>query len=206
MSLFDLCPLPDDLTVIPKQVCPENLGQLVKIAFWQKGVVPFTDITILTAAGWTAATAADTPVVVTNYISNLAIPNSAKVEVTADTNINAMPELQRGGIVNVTGMSRSINAAVRRAMKALAPYSQIQPGVTELVCAFINSDNQVIWDSVSTDKGFEVFNIFTSDTDANAQLGALNQTASDFYLKYGWSDNLKIGQAAFDLLNTYPAA
>lgn len=206
MSLFDLCPLPEELTAIPKQVCPENLGQIVKLAFWQKGVVPFTDATILTAAGWTAAMEADQPPVVTNYLTNLVIPQSTKVEVQADTNINAMPELQRGSIVNVTGMSRSINAATRKAMKKLASYSQIQPGVTELVVAFINSYNQVIWDTVSVDKAFEAFNVFTSDTDVKAQLGALNETMSDFYLKYGWSDNLKIAQMTFDFLNTYPEA
>lgn len=205
MSLFDLCPLPEELTAIPKQVCPENLGQIVKLAFWQKGVVPFTDATILTAAGWAAAMADTQPPVVTNYLTNLVIPQSAKVEVASDTNINAMPELQRGGNVNVTGMSRSINAEVRRAMKKLASYSQIQPGVTQIVVAMINTDNQIIWDTVSADKAFEAFNIFTSDTDVKAQLGSLNETASDFYLKYGWSDNLKIEQMTFDFLNTYPA-
>lgn len=206
MSLFDLCPLPAALTAITKQTCAENLGQVVKIAFWQKGATPFTSTTILTGAAWSTATALTTngKVIVTNYMNNVVIPNSTKVEQTADTNILAMPELQRGSIVNVTAESRSLNAAARVQLKGLTPYTQIQPGVSNLVCVFITIDNKVIYNDNTGNLGFDVYNFFVSDNDVKSQLGALNQTMIDFYLAYGWSDKAAIGQAAFDLLNTYP--
>jgi len=208
MSLFDNCPLETPIGDIPLQVCGQNYNQIQKIAIWQKGATPFTNTSILTSAAWATATAAtdETKVVVTNYLTNFLIPNSTPVEVTADTNINAIPELQRGSIVKATFNSRSLSAAEIAAMQALTPYTQIQPGVSNLVCVFINADNKVVFNDNSGDLGFNMFNFFTSDTDMQAVLGALNMTASEFYLLYGWSKNIKIGQAAFDLLNTYPAA
>lgn len=208
MSLFDNCPLPAALPDILLQACGLNYGQIQKVAFWQKGATPFTAITILTKAAWDTATAAadNTKVLVTNYVTNFAIPNSAAVEQTSDTNINAMPELQRGGNVKGTFMNRSITPAQITAMQSLTAFSQIQPGVTNLVFAMINEDNKIIYNSNGGDLGIPVFNLFTSDTDITGTLGALNNVASEFYLKYGWSKNLAVGQAAFDLLNTYPAA
>lgn len=207
MSLFDNCPLTTPLATLTKQVCGQNYNQVQKIALWQKGATPFTTTTILTGAGWSTATAATdtTKVIVTNYLQNFNIPNSTPVEVTSDTNINAMPELQRGSIVKGTFNSRSLSSAQIEQLQALTPYTQIQPGVTDLVFCMINNANQVIYNANSGDLGFPIFNLFTSDNDMQAQLGALNMVASEFYLLYGWSKNMAIGQAAFDLLNTYPA-
>lgn len=207
MSLFDNCPLTTPLATLTKQVCGQNYNQVQKIAIWQKGSTPFTTTTILTSTGWSTATAATdaTKVIVTNYLSNFNIPNSTAVEVTSDTNINAIPELQRGSIVKGTFNSKSLSAAQIAQLQALTPYTQIQPGVSQLVFAMINNANQVIYNANSGDLGFPIFNLFTSDNDMQAQLGALNMTASEFYLLYGWSKLQAIGQAAFDLLNTYPA-
>lgn len=208
MSLFDNCPLPVELPDILKQICGTNYGQIQKIALWQRGQSPFTAITILTAAGWTAATAAEDEgkVIVSNYVTNFAIPNSTAVEQTADTNINAMPELQRGSIVKGTFMNRSITPAQILAMQSLTAYTQIQPGVTNLCFAMVNEDNKIIYDSTSPDLGIPIFNLFTSDSDITGTLGALNNVASEFYLLYGWSKTITSGQLAFDFLNTYPAA
>jgi hypothetical protein len=208
MSLFDNCPLTIPLPSIPKQVCGQNYNQIQKIALWEKGQTPFTTTSILTSAAWTtAATATDaTKVIVTNYLTNFLIPNSTSVEQTADTNINAIPELQRGSIVKGTFNSRSLSADEISAMQALTPYTQIQPGVSSLVFVMINNANQVIYNANGTDLGFPIYNLFTSDNDIQATLGALNMVTSEFYLTYGWSKTQAIGQVSFDLLNTYPAA
>jgi hypothetical protein len=208
MSLFDNCPLPTELPDILKQICGTNFGQIQKIAMWQKGQTPFTGTTILTAAAWTTAMALtdDGKPIVSNYVTNFAIPNSTAVEQTADTNINAMPELQRGSIVKGTFMNRSITPAQITVMQSLTAFTQIQPGVTQLGFVMINEDNKAIWNDNAGDLLIDMFNFFTSDTDITGTLGALNNVASEFYLKYGWSKNLKVGQMAFDFLNTYPAA
>lgn len=208
MSLFDNCPLPDELPSIPLQVCGQNYGQVQKIAFWQRGQTPFTTSSILLAATWATATALDTvgKVIVTNYVTAFTVPPTTAVEQTADTNINAIPELQRGAPIKGTFTNRSLSAAEILAMQSLTPYTQIQPGVSNLVCAYVNQDNQVIYNSNAGDLGFPIFNLFTSDTDITGVLGALNTVMSEFYLLYGWSANIAKGQLAFDLLNTYPAA
>lgn len=207
MSLFDNCPLTTPLATLTKQACGQNYNQVQKLAFWQKGNNPFTAITILTSAAWATATAATdgTKAIVTNYLQNFNIPNSTAVEVQSDTNINAMPELQRGSVVKGTFNSRSLSATQISQLQALTPYTQIQPGVTDLVFVMINNANQVIYNANSGDLGFPIFNLFTSDVDIQAQLGALNMVTSEFYLTYGWSKTMAIGQASFDLLNTYPA-
>lgn len=208
MSLFDNCPLPAELPDILKQVCGVNFGQIQKIAMWEQGSSPFTATTILTQAAWTTALALTTGAkpIITNYINNFAIPNSAAVEQTADTNINAMPELQRGGNVKGTFMNRSITPAQITVMQSLTPFSQIQPGVSQIGFVMINEDNKAIWNDNGGDLLIPMFNFFTSDVDITGTLGALNNVASEFYLKYGWSKNLKVGQMAFDFLNTYPSA
>lgn len=209
MSLFDNCPLTTPLATLTKQVCGQNYNQIQKIAFWQKGAIPFSSVpNLLLSASWATATAAtdETKVIITNYVQNFNIPNSTAVEVTSDTNINAMPELQRGSIVKGTFNSKSLSAAQIAQLQALTPYTQIQPGVTDLVCVMINNANQIVYNANAGDLGFPIFNLFTSDNDMQAQLGALNMVTSEFYFLYGWSKLQAIGQAAFDLLNTYPAA
>lgn len=205
MSLFGNCavlPIPD----ITKQDCGINIGQIQKIAIWGRGATTFTPTTILTSTGWSTAVALTTAgkPVITNYLTNVAIPNSTAVEQTADTNINAMPELQRGSNVKMTAASRSLGALHISELKAITPYSQVQPGVTQVGCVFINQDNQVIYNANSGDLLFPIFNWFVSDTDVKGQLGALNEVMIEAYLKYGWGDTLAIGQASFDLLNSYP--
>lgn len=208
MSLFDNCPLPTELPDILKQICGVNFGQIQKIAIWEQGFSPFTATTILTSAAWTTALALSTGAkpIITNYLTNFAIPNSTAVEQTADTNINAMPELQRGSIVKGTFMNRSITPAQITTMQSLTAFSQIQPGVSTIGFVMVNEDNKAIWNDNGGDLLIDMFNFFTSDVDITGTLGALNNVASEFYLKYGWSKNLKVGQIAFDFLNTYPTA
>lgn len=208
MSLFDNCPLPTELPDILKQICGVNFGQIQKIALWQSGQTPFTDTSILTSAAWVTAMALtdEGKPIVTNYVTNFAIPNSTAVEQTADTNINAMPELQRGSIVKGTFMNRSITPAQITTMQSLTPFTQIQPGVTQLGFVMVNEDNKAIWNDNAGDLLIPMFNFFTSDVDITGTLGALNNVTSEYYLKYGWSKNLKVGQMTFDFLNTYPAA
>lgn len=207
--LFSECPLDETLTDITKQTCPEILGQFQKMAFWQKGAAPFTAITILLSATWATATAADdeTKVVVTNYFSNLIVPQSTVVEVASDTNILAMPERQRLSNVNATGTFRSLTGAKLAELDKLSPFTQIQPGVTDLVGVFINADNEVIYNKNRADLGFDIFGMATTDNDVKAVVAGLNEAQLNFYLKGGWSrDATKIAIVAFDLLNTYPAA
>lgn len=207
--LFDECPLDAALTDITKQTCPEILGQFLKMAFWQKGATPFTSSSILLSATWATNTAADdaTKVVVTNYFNNLVVPQSTVVEVTSDTNILAMPERQRLSNVNGTGTFRSLSGAQLKEMDALSPYSQIQPGVTQLVGVFINADNEVIYNKNRADMGFDIFGLATTDNDVKGIVAGLNEAQINFYMKGGWSrDAGKLKVVAFDLLNTYPTA
>lgn len=208
--LFSECPLPAEIGDILKQDCPDNFGQIVKIAFWRKGAAPFTASTILLSATWATATAAadNTKVVVTNYLGvPITIPQSTVVEQTSDTNILAMPERQRLSNPNVTGSFRSMSADRLKEIDALSPYTQIQPGVTGLVGVFINTDNQIIYNKSRADLGFDIFGMAVTDNDAKPIVAGLNEAQLNFYLKGGWSrDAAKLSVVAFDLLNTYPVS
>jgi hypothetical protein len=206
--LFDTCPLAADTPDTTKQDCPTNYGQLVKMAVWQKGGTPFTTTTIITSAGWAAAvadTGAD-KVSVTNYLTNLVVPQSAPVEQTSDTNINAIPELQYMGNVRATGMFRSIGGDKLVEIDAITPYSKIAPGVTQLLGVFINTNNEVIYNTGRADLGFELFNFVATDNDVKGNVGGLIEAQLGFYLLGGWSRGAaKLAVTAFDLLNSYPA-
>lgn len=206
MSLFDDCTAVNPKKV-PRRVCAFDIGQGQKLAVWLANKTPFTATTILTAAGWTAATTdATNPVIVTNTISNFAIAGSERVENASDTNANAMPELMRAGNVLLSGMIRGMSPAEYEAYVSLTGFSQVDVGFTNLVGVIINSQNQVIYNKNSSNLGFSLYALFMGDPSVTATLGQLSESTLSTYLKGGWFKDAAKGQIAFDFLNTYPTA
>ena len=89
-------------------------------------------------------------------------------------------------------------------MKALTPYSAIQPGVSELGFVMINSDGDIVCDE--TNIWIPAYNFFLGDSDVVPEKGKSYNAVGKFTVLYGWSDNLKKYTPAFKILNTYPVA
>jgi hypothetical protein len=205
MSVFDECPVAP-LAPIDRKVCPFNVGQTQKIAFWRRGETPFTATSILTAAAWTAATTADEPVVVTNKLNNFTIPNSERVEATADTNALGMAELMRGSNPQASGEMRNVSPAEYGQLRGLIPASQIDVGDTDLVFALINSKNEIFYNPADASLGFPAYALFVGSPSVVAEYGGNSIATINWYVEDGWFAGGAKGQIAFDFLRTYPVA
>ena len=128
MSLICQCPAAAALTTIPAVACPENFGQIQKVAFQRlrqaDGTVnKFTSsASILLLASWTAllAAAAGTKIVVSPYI-NAPAESGGDARMTSGGNddLGGIPQVLGGNPVQFTGSLRSIPQNVIKAMKDL---------------------------------------------------------------------------------------
>ena len=128
MSLICQCPAAAALTTIPAVACPENFGQIQKVAFQRlrqaDGTVnKFTSsASILLLASWTAllAAAAGTKIVVSPYI-NAPAESGGDARMTSGGNddLGGIPQVLGGNPVQFVGSLRSIPQSVIKAMKDL---------------------------------------------------------------------------------------
>ena len=128
MSLICQCPAAAALTTIPAVACPENFGQIQKVAFQRlrqaDGTVNkfTTSASILLLASWTAllAAAAGTKIVVSPYI-NAPAESGGDARMTSGGNddLGGIPQVLGGNPVQFAGSLRSIPQNVIKAMKDL---------------------------------------------------------------------------------------
>lgn len=128
MSLICQCPANAALTTIPAVSCPENFGQIQKVAFQRLAQADgtknsFTNAaSILLKASWTALMAATngTKIVVSPYI-NAPADSGGDARMTSGGNddLGGVPEVLGGNPVQFTGSLRSIPQSVIKAMKPL---------------------------------------------------------------------------------------
>ena len=128
MSLICQCPAAAAITTIPNVTCPENFGQIQKVAFQRLVKADGTKnsftstASILLKASWTALlSAADgSKVVVSPYI-NAPADSGGDARMTSGGNddLGGIPEVLGGEPVQFTGSLRSIPQAVIKAMKPL---------------------------------------------------------------------------------------
>lgn len=128
MSLVCQCPAAAALTTIPAVVCPENFGQIQKVAFQRlrqaDGTVnKFTSTSsILLLASWSALldAAAGTKIVVSPYI-NAPADSGGDARMTSGGNddLGGIAQVLGGNPVQFTGSLRSVPQSVIKAMKEL---------------------------------------------------------------------------------------
>ena len=133
MSLVCQCPANAALTTIPAVTCPDNFGQIQKVAFqrlydssgnrnsFAGSGTPLAP-TITLKASWTALLAANngTKVVVSPYI-NAPADSGGDARMTSGGNddLGGVPEVLGGNPVQFEGQLRSIPQSVIKAMKEL---------------------------------------------------------------------------------------
>lgn len=128
MSLICQCPAAAAITTIPNVVCPENFGQIQKVAFQRlhqaNGTVNkfTTAASILLKASWTALLTADngTKIVVSPYI-NAPADSGGDARLTSGGNddLGGIPTVLGGNPVQFDGSLRSIPQSVIKTMKEL---------------------------------------------------------------------------------------
>ncbi len=128
MSLICQCPAAAAIPTIPNVACPENFGQIQKVAFQRLRKADgtrnsFTNSAAITAlASWTALlSAADgSKIVVSPYI-NAPADSGGDARMTSGGNddLGGIPEVLGGEPVQFTGSLRSVPQSVIKAMKPL---------------------------------------------------------------------------------------
>ena len=128
MSLICQCPAAAAITTIPAVTCPENFGQIQKVAFQRLRKADGTrnsftsSASILLKASWTALLAAadGSKIVVSPYI-NAPADSGGDARMTSGGNddLGGIPEVLGGEPVQFAGSLRSIPQSVIKAMKSL---------------------------------------------------------------------------------------
>ena len=128
MSLICQCPAAAAITTIPAVTCPENFGQIQKVAFQRLRKADGTrnsftsSASILLKASWTALLAAadGSKIVVSPYI-NAPADSGGDARMTSGGNddLGGIPEVLGGEPVQFTGSLRSVPQSVIKAMKPL---------------------------------------------------------------------------------------
>lgn len=128
MSLICQCPAAAAIATIPNVICPENFGQIQKVAFQRLrkadgSANKFTaDASILLKASWTALmTAVDgSKIVISPYI-NAPADSGGDARLTSGGNddLGGIPTVLGGNPVQFDGSLRSIPQSVIKTMKEL---------------------------------------------------------------------------------------
>ena len=128
MSLICQCPAAAAITTIPNVACPENFGQIQKVAFQRLVKADGTKNSFTTTASiqlkasWTALLAAadGSKIVVSPYI-NAPADSGGDARMTSGGNddLGGIPEVMGGEPVQFTGSLRSVLQSVIKAMKPL---------------------------------------------------------------------------------------
>lgn len=128
MSLICQCPAAAAITTIPNVVCPENFGQIQKVAFQRLRQADgtrnsFTLTAAITAlASWTALLAATngTKIVVSPYI-NAPADSGGDARMTSGGNddLGGIPQVLGGNPVRFDGQMRGVPQSVIKTMKEL---------------------------------------------------------------------------------------
>lgn len=128
MSLICTCPAASALADIPEVTCPENFGQIQKVAFTRLKKADGTKnsftqtAAIIALASWTPKLAAedDTKIVVTPYINAPADSGGdARMSSGGNDDLGGIPEVLGGEPVQFTGSLRSVPQSVIKALKTL---------------------------------------------------------------------------------------
>lgn len=128
MSLICQCPAAAAITTIPNVTCPENFGQIQKVAFQRLHKADGTKnsftstASILLKASWTALMAAadGSKVVISPYINSPADSGGdARLTSGGNDDLGGIPDVLGGNPVQFDGSLRSIPQSVIKVLKEL---------------------------------------------------------------------------------------
>lgn len=128
MSLICTCPAATAITTIPGVTCPENFGQIQKVAFQRLSKADGTknkfdsSASILLKASWTALMAAadGSKIVVTPYINAPADSGGdARMSSGGNDDLGGVPEVLGGNPVQFDGQFRSVPQSIIKTIKEL---------------------------------------------------------------------------------------
>lgn len=134
MSLICQCPAAAAITDVPNVTCPENFGQIQKVALQRLTKADgtknsfTTQSSILLKASWTALLSANdgSKVVVTPYINAPADSGGdARMSSGGNDDLGGIAEVLGGEPVQFNGQLRSIPQAVAKALKSLSCESNV---------------------------------------------------------------------------------
>lgn len=134
MSLICQCPAAAAITNVPNVTCPENFGQIQKVALQRLTKADgtknsfTTQSSILVKASWTALLSANdgSKVVVTPYINAPADSGGdARMSSGGNDDLGGIAEVLGGEPVQFNGQLRSIPQAVAKALKSLSCESNV---------------------------------------------------------------------------------
>jgi hypothetical protein len=202
MSLEIICPNPVALSDIVATDCPENWGQIVRIAFQRVGYA-FTDIT--DEAEWDLLLAAndDTKLQIGPIHENFTAPAGELITEGGDDNTTSFGQPVSVGKATVTagGRYRGISAETKRSLEQFTSESYF---FQSLGVIFINEFGQIISNTDpdlegGSDTVFPIQNYFISDVD-NQGLNTNNLFNFSFTFPGGWSDYFKISNTNWNIL------
>ena len=194
------CPLPAAITTITPNTCPENFGQIQKIAIQRTGD-DFDGglnniITVL--ADWQTKIAAlgDTKIQVSPFIYNVVLTAGEAITNGGGDNSTLNGEVELVGVnkTAVAGMFKGLSSAV---IEALQSYNcENATGVY-----FFNADGKIIAQELSTGvyTPFPISSFFVGDKTNNG-FATKDENALSFQINAGWSRNYKIVTPAFNPL------
>lgn len=134
MSLICQCPAAAAITDVPNVTCPENFGQIQKVALQRLTKADgtknsfTTQSSILLKASWTALLSANdgSKVVITPYINAPADSGGdARMSSGGNDDLGGIAEVLGGEPVQFNGQLRSIPQAVAKALKSLSCESNV---------------------------------------------------------------------------------
>lgn len=197
-DLFDCCPLPAAISIIPSVGCPVRFGQIQKVIFQRRqAVASVTEDTILLKATWDALLAADddTRAVISPYFNNFVIGKNEilKEGGNDNTTINGIPRVVGMSYAPVTAELRNVESAIADAMRAYTCESS-QNGYTNLWAYFVNQFGKIIGKLDADDEhvnGFDVYNLAVPDVSSEG-FGKDNIYFIDWSQSGGWSEGWKI--------------
>jgi hypothetical protein len=194
------CPAPAAITTITPNTCPENFGQIQKIAIQRQGdTFDGTTGNIITVlADWQTRIAAidDTKIQVSPFIYNFVSAAGEAITNGGGDNTTLNGEVELVGInkTAASGMFKSLSSAV---INALQSYNC----ETALGVYFFNADGNIIAQELTTGDytPFPISSFFVGDKTNNG-FATKDENALSFQLNAGWSKKYAIVTPAFNPL------
>ena len=217
MSLICSCPLGTSLGYLDNVTCPENFGQIQKVAFQrlkQADGTPnafTTSNSILLLASWTALLSAanGTKVLVSPYINSPADSGGdARMTSGGNDDLGGIPEVIGGEPVQFTGSLRAIPQATIAQLKTLQ--CEANAGNLGVYLFDENGKIEALLDGVGTYKPIPIRALFVGSK-IHGNFDAKDSNVISWYYPDNYSDKLRIltptdFSPLADLLNDTPGA
>lgn len=205
MGLACQCPSAAAIVSVPNVTCPENFGQIQKIAFQRLKKADgtanaFSSLTeIQTASKWETLLSAEdgSKIVITPYVYAPADSGGdARMSSGGNDDLGGIPETLGGNPVQFTAQLRSVPQAVAKALKSLA--CEANAGNLGVFLFDENGKIEAIKDG-SSYKPIPVRGFFVSDK-IHGNYDAKDSNTISWYYQEGYSDNLEIIAPEFNPL------